>query len=150
MDYNESKARATPSDWTVTSNDGITLVATNRVTKEIFTGTPANFNLLFTGGLPETSIEGAAKAYPVATLGANQKLTVGSSSSQSAAIDAYTIRVTTTTDMYMEIGSNPAATTNSAILLAGSTEYFHISKGHKVAVLQLSSAGIATVTAVSI
>jgi hypothetical protein len=45
--FNTQLANATPSNWTVFSNDGTTLVARNSETNETYTGTPQAFAALF-------------------------------------------------------------------------------------------------------
>ena len=61
MDYNYSIARMTPHNWIIQSNDGTNLVAYNPVIGETFSGTTANFNLIFANTLPTTSVGGALK-----------------------------------------------------------------------------------------
>lgn len=79
--------------------------------------------------------------------GAIQNFTMSGSSQQSSAFAAKVsvIRVAVSAAAYIEIGANPTATTSSIYIPAGTTEYFGVTAGHKLAVLQGGSAGICSV-----
>jgi hypothetical protein len=75
---------------------------------------------------------------------ASQSVAYTATSAQSTALDLGTriVRLCSTTDAYVEIGTNPTATTSSMYLPALSVEYFAIPDGtYKVAAKQVSSAG---------
>lgn len=79
--------------------------------------------------------------------GVSDYITVNGTSAQSAALGANTreIRVVSTTNCHINIGADPtaAATDNNGIYLpAGVVEYFHVTPGQKVAVIQDSGAGV--------
>jgi len=60
-------------------------------------------------------------------------------STQSSALNADTtyVRVVADADCHLEVGGNPTATTGSVVkLTAGSAEYFGVTPGHKIAVIQ--------------
>jgi hypothetical protein len=67
------------------------------------------------------------------------------SSVQSAAVPAnfYEIRVVCTSNAWINIGTDPTATAgdDSLYMPAGLVEYFHVSPGQKVAVIQDSGGG---------
>lgn len=79
---------------------------------------------------------------------ANQELTVGAASVQSAAFNANTtyIRLATTTACRFLVGRNPTALATSAYLPANAVEYFGVNPGDKVAVIQDTAGGKITVT----
>lgn len=73
-------------------------------------------------------------------------VTVGAASAQSAVFGASTfeIRVVSTTNCHINIGANPtaAASDNNGLYLpAGVVEYFHVTPGQRLAVIQDSAAG---------
>lgn len=79
--------------------------------------------------------------------GVSDYITVSGTSAQSAAFGANTseIRVVCTTNCHINIGTSPtaAATDSNGIYLpAGLVEYFHVSPGQKVAVVQDSASGV--------
>jgi hypothetical protein len=77
--------------------------------------------------------------------GTSDVVTYTSSSVQSAAFGAQTheIRVVCTSNAWINIGENPTASAGdgSIFMPAGLVEYFHVSPGQKVAVIQDSSGG---------
>lgn len=81
-----------------------------------------------------------ANRAPVAHLPAPvvQQLTVGAASVQSVAFQANTglIRIKTDTPCRIEVGANPTAVATSLLLAAGDTEYFGVTPGQKLAVIQ--------------
>lgn len=81
--------------------------------------------------------------YRVTPRNVAQKVTVGGSSTQSAAFNAVTklVRLLSTVDCYVAFGSNPTATSSSLYMVAGVPEYFAVDPGSKVAVLQVASGG---------
>jgi len=68
---------------------------------------------------------------------ATQIVAIGAGSVQSSAFNAITKIIGVHTDAIcsIEIGADPTATANSRRLAAGSTEYFEIIPGHKIAVI---------------
>lgn len=57
------------------------------------------------------------------------------------------VRVSSTEAIYVEIGDDPTATTGSLMVPSGGTEFFAVEPGvSKIAVLQVSISGIASVT----
>lgn len=79
--------------------------------------------------------------------GVSEYIVVGAASAASAAFGANTreIRVVSTTNCHINIAEAPtaAATSSNGIYLpAGVVEYFHVSPGQKVAVIQDSGAGV--------
>jgi hypothetical protein len=78
--------------------------------------------------------------------GVSDYITVNGTSAQSAAIGAgiSEIRVVSTTNCHINIGQNPtaAATDNNGVYLPASVvEYYHVTPGQKVAVIQDSAGG---------
>lgn len=75
-----------------------------------------------------------------------------STTTQSAAVGTTTtkVRIWTSTDAFVKIGTNPTATsTDSMPISGGIPEYFDITPGQKVAFLQQSVAGTGYVSEVS-
>jgi hypothetical protein len=68
---------------------------------------------------------------------AEQTVAIAGSSAQSNALSANTYLVRVSTDAICSVlfGSNPTATTASARMAAGQTEYFGVAPGMKVAVI---------------
>lgn len=78
-------------------------------------------------------------------------ITVGAASAQSAVWSATTeeIRVVSTTNCHINIGQNPtaAATDNNGFYLpANVVEYFHVTPGQRLAVIQDTAAGTLSVS----
>ena len=90
-------------------------------------------------GLVRDGANGSQSALPVGTLPplAAQKVTIGATSAQSAALNASTrlVRVHTDAICHIVAGSDPTATTSNARLAADTTEYFAVTPGHKLAVI---------------
>lgn len=84
-----------------------------------------------------------SRSIPAIFPGVSQSLAVGAVSTQSSAFGSSTglIRVCPTVDCYIEINSNPTATTSSLYLPAGAVEYFGCNPEDKLAVLQVSAGG---------
>jgi hypothetical protein len=81
--------------------------------------------------------------------GTTQNITTSGSAQASNAVGntSSIIRVTCQQDTYVALGSAPTATANSMIILGGSTEYMSVEPGTTiVSVLQVSSAGIVSIT----
>ena len=81
--------------------------------------------------------------------GTVQNITTSGSSQQSSAVGSGTtiIRIAVNADTYVAIGSNPTATTSSMLMPAGDVEFLVATGGvTKVAVLQVSAAGVASIT----
>ena len=85
--------------------------------------------------------------------GTGQNVALGAASVQSAAVGASTfaVRVVATGACHIETGPNPTATAASALIAAGRHgEYFKVSPGDKVAVIQDGTAtGDLNITEVS-
>ncbi len=78
--------------------------------------------------------------------GVSDYITVSGTSAQSAAFGSSTseVRVVSTTNCHISFGASPtaAATDNNGIYLpAGVVEYFHVTPGQKLAVIQDSAGG---------
>ena len=80
---------------------------------------------------------------PALTPGDSQRVAVGVSSAQSAALGSETIivRAIADVDCYLAFGANPTATTSDLFLAAGAAEYFGVTPGTKIAVLYTGSTG---------
>ena len=81
--------------------------------------------------------------------GASQKITTVGSSVQSTAVGSATtiVRLYATQNTYVEIGSNPTATTASSMYLPlGFVEYFGVTPGHKIACIQDTDSGTLFIT----
>jgi hypothetical protein len=81
--------------------------------------------------------------------GTVQNITTTGSSQQSSAVGAGSsiIRVAVNQDTYIAVGANPTATTSSMMMPAGAVEFLAVTGGvTKVAVLQVSSAGVVSIT----
>lgn len=63
---------------------------------------------------------------------------IGGTSAQSTAFSAKTQMIGVHTDVIcsIEVGVDPTATTDSRRLSAGATEYFYVTPGHKIAVIE--------------
>lgn len=82
-----------------------------------------------TAGAPQAAMKPAV---------ASQALTLTGSTQQSAAFNAATrlVRLHAQVACHVAFGENPTATTNSMRLAEGQTEYFGVTPGHKLAVIQ--------------
>ena len=81
--------------------------------------------------------------------GTNQNVTVAGTSAATAAAmsaDATVVRLASTTDCYVAVGTTPTATTSDVVILAGFPEYFLIEPSDKVAALQVTAGGTLSVT----
>jgi hypothetical protein len=81
--------------------------------------------------------------------GTTTNFTTSASSQVTAEVGNTTsiVRVSTTEAIYVEIGTNPTATTGSLMIPGGGTEFFAVDPGSsKVAVLQVSTPGVASIT----
>lgn len=69
--------------------------------------------------------------------GYTQQVAIGGASAQSAAFGGQTtfIRVHTDAACRIAIGSNPTAAATTQRMAAGSTEFFGVKSGHKIAVI---------------
>lgn len=82
-------------------------------------------------------------------LGVAQKVDVGGTTAATASALAETtrvIRVAVSTACHIAIADAPTATTSTHYMPAGCVEYFRVEGGEKVAFIQSSASGIATVT----
>ncbi len=66
---------------------------------------------------------------------------IGASSAASAPVGASVVRLVSTVDCYIAIGSSPTATSSGIFLPAKLPEYFVVNPTDEIAVLQVSSAG---------
>lgn len=77
--------------------------------------------------------------------GQSDVVTVGASSAQSEVFNSniFDIRVVSTTNCWINIGTNPtaAAADDNLYMPAGLVEYFHVSPGQRLAVIQDSAGG---------
>lgn len=90
--------------------------------------------------LPEDGNEHAAQALEPDT--ANKvNVAIGVASAQSAVLAKGIYRIQSDVDCFIEIGTNPTATTSSLPLAANAMEVWHIREGQKIAVIQKSGAG---------
>lgn len=82
--------------------------------------------------------------------GTTENITTSGTSQQSANVSptASIIRIACKQDTYVELGSNPEANANtSMIIFGGTTELLAVEPGTtKVAVLQVSSSGLVSIT----
>jgi hypothetical protein len=81
--------------------------------------------------------------------GTVQNITTSASSQVSSAVGANTsiIRVAVNQDTYVAFGSAPTANTACMLMAGGSSEFIAVQPGvTKVAVLQVSTSGIASIT----
>jgi len=67
-----------------------------------------------------------------------QTVAIGASSAQSAALnnDTRIVRLYADAACHVLVGSNPTATTSSMPIAAGAAEYFGVTPGQKIAVIQ--------------
>jgi hypothetical protein len=81
-------------------------------------------------------------------LGASQSVAFTGTSAQSTAVATSTriVRLVSTQPCFVAIGSDPTATTSSVYLPANVVQYVSIVGGHKVAAIQVSTAGSLYVT----
>lgn len=81
---------------------------------------------------------GGAIAAPFeSSLKAEQTVAIGGTTTQSSAFSDTTVLIRVHTDAIcsIAIGSNPTATTGKKRMAAGTTEYFGVTPGHKIAVI---------------
>lgn len=81
-------------------------------------------------------------------IGTTLTRSLSGSSAQSSALNAATrlIRLVSSEACYVEIGSNPTATSSSMYLPANSPEYFVVEGGEIIAALQAGSGGVLFIT----
>lgn len=98
------------------------------------------------------SIDDKGNIIQAVKLGAAQTVNVTATSAQSTTFADTTtlVRVVSTTDCQLVFGSNPTATSASALLPAGVVEYFSVQPSSKIAVIKRSGAadGVASVAEV--
>jgi len=95
-------------------------------------------------------LEGGQATIGTRTYGAAAtRVTVGGTSAQSAAITATEVLVHASTRCFIAAGSNPTATTNDIPLESGEKFHMRITSGHKIAVLQDTSAGYLNIVPVA-
>ena len=89
----------------------------------------------------------ASASYGSIIPGSGQVVAIGAGSLASTALNSHngTARVTSTVDCFIEFGGSgqtPVAVANTgAFMTANSTEYFEVTKGGKIAVIQSVGAG---------
>ncbi len=98
----------------------------------------SEFELIANVKSPLTSSWNAAAAPVVATPPVAEQLIPFTTTTQSAAFNAKThiIRIHAEAICFIAFGSDPTATTSSMRMVAGQTEYFGVSPGTKLAVVQ--------------
>jgi hypothetical protein len=74
------------------------------------------------------------------------RVTISGTSTQSVVITSGLVRVVASVDCYVAKGANPTATNTSMFMPAGKVEYFAIIPGEKLAFLQVSTGGFASIT----
>lgn len=86
--------------------------------------------------------------WPSIFLGTSQKVTVGASSTQSAAVQSKLVRIFSNVDCFIATGTNPTAVADGTnmIIPAGFVEYIAINVGDKIAVIQSASGGFLYIT----
>lgn len=80
--------------------------------------------------------------------GVTQSITTSGSSQSFAPFSANVaiVRVATSQDIFLAIGTAPVATTASMLLPGGAIEFFAVDPGQRIAVLQVTTSGIVTTT----
>lgn len=88
-----------------------------------------------------------SRPVPAIFPGAASKVLIGAASAQSGAFGSSTglIRIACSVGCFIAIGANPVADSNSLFLPAGMVEYFGVSPGQKIAVIQNTEAGFLSV-----
>jgi hypothetical protein len=88
------------------------------------------------------------QVFQVMYQGPSQTISIGAASVQSAALDPECdiVRIACDQDCFVEIGSDPTASTSSMYFPKGSVEYFGTDGGWKVAVIQKDVAGTLYIT----
>jgi hypothetical protein len=74
------------------------------------------------------------------------RVTISGSNTQTVVLTTGLVRVAVTTDCYVARGVNPSASNTDMYMPAGSVEYFAVIPGEKLAFLQVSSGGFASIT----
>jgi hypothetical protein len=84
------------------------------------------------------TVEGTEHPIQAVQPGTSQKVALGAASAQSAAIAAFLVRVVSQGDCHLAFGANPTAVADGtcAFLPAGIPEYFVVTSGNKIAVIQ--------------
>lgn len=81
--------------------------------------------------------------------GTNQNLTSSGTSAQSTALtDVNKVRIAATKAVYVVFGSNPTADNTGFIIPDNGVETFTVTPGYKVAVVQVATGGVVSVTPV--
>lgn len=86
----------------------------------------------------QMATDGAGRLLPAGKEpGRQQQVAIGGASAQSAAFDGQTqfVRLHTDAACRIAFGSDPTAAATTARMAAGSTEFFGVKPGHKVAVI---------------
>jgi hypothetical protein len=84
----------------------------------------------------------------VKTPGTNANVVIGATHAESGAITATRVRLCATSACYIAFGSAPVADTNAMVLAANVPEVFVFTSGQKVSCLQVSAAGVLSITPV--
>jgi hypothetical protein len=98
-----------------------------------------------------STMPGAAlgqQGFQVITPGTYQKVTTSGTSAQSSATQGTTtiVQLYADQDCYVAFGSNPTATTSTMFLPLGQILYVGVTPGHKIAVIQSTTAGTLFIT----
>jgi hypothetical protein len=87
----------------------------------------------------------------IAPGGSCQQLSISTTSTQSAAINARVVHVTPTADCFMRGGTNPTALSNGTdhFLVANATQEFRVDQGGKLAFITASGTGAVYIAVVA-
>lgn len=77
----------------------------------------------------------------IPTLGTARTVAIGATSAQSAALTADAVRLVSTVDCFIAIGSDPTAANTSHFFPAYSAEIIDAGAGNKIAAIQSASSG---------
>lgn len=95
-------------------------------------------------------IDGNRNAVPALRPGTTERVATSTASAASAAVTASSIvRVISSTDVFLAVGTNPTATTSSMLLPANTPEYIKLNTGDRIAAILSTGSGYLYVTAVS-
>lgn len=95
------------------------------------------------GKAPALSAANSGSSFQAIYIGATQKVTVGSGSTQSAALAVSTtiVELYADTDCFIAVGPSPTATTSTKFIPASTVLYYSVQPGSKIAVIQSSAGG---------
>lgn len=91
--------------------------------------------------------DGNSRSMPVMSIGSHETVSYDSSTQTSAAVTRATVvRLIATTDVHIDTGVNPTATTSEMFLVGNTVDYLILQPGHKLAVIKAVTAGTLYVT----